>query len=281
MQSETAKFDSMRSRIVGYLEPLKGLVVRDKAENAAASGALVTVRGLAKEIESVRVAAVGPINEQVKAINARAKELAAPLEAAETQIKGLMRAFVDAEAARIQAERRAAEAKAAEERRILDDRRQAEERAAAEKARAEREKQQAEERERRAAAEQAKRAEAAFGVADAEAEEKRAEEAGIAKQKADEASQRLEREHQESLARIRREVVEADAKSRAEERRLEAQKVSGTRTVWKFEIQDWQEVPQEFWMIDEAKVGAAVRGGAREIPGVRIYSEQAIVAGRS
>jgi hypothetical protein len=54
--------------------------------------------------------------------------------------------------------------------------------------------------------------------------------------------------------------------------------VSGvsTRKVWQFEVVDQSKVPAEFWILDTPAIGRAVRGGARDIPGVRIYSEDSV-----
>ena len=61
-------------------------------------------------------------------------------------------------------------------------------------------------------------------------------------------------------------------------------KVSGisTRPVWKFEIMDPKLVPDEYKTIDEKKIGGVVRAlkDLASIPGVRIYSEKTMSAGR-
>ncbi len=44
------------------------------------------------------------------------------------------------------------------------------------------------------------------------------------------------------------------------------------RQDWKFEVVDPSLVPDEFWVIDEAEIGRAVRAGLRDISGVRIYA---------
>ena len=51
----------------------------------------------------------------------------------------------------------------------------------------------------------------------------------------------------------------------------------GTRKVWKYEIEDPTRVPTEFWIIDEKRIGAAVRAGVRKINGVKIWEEETIV----
>jgi hypothetical protein len=43
------------------------------------------------------------------------------------------------------------------------------------------------------------------------------------------------------------------------------------RKTWTFEIEDATQIPREFLMVDEKGIRAAVKNGAREIPGVRIF----------
>jgi hypothetical protein len=50
--------------------------------------------------------------------------------------------------------------------------------------------------------------------------------------------------------------------------------MSYEQTVWKFDVEDLSITPREYLTIDEAKVKAAVKSGVREIPGLKIYSEQ-------
>ena len=59
----------------------------------------------------------------------------------------------------------------------------------------------------------------------------------------------------------------------------EVPKVQGVqfRTVWRFRILDRKKIPLEYWALDEAKIGAVVRGLKRPgevIPGVEAYSEK-------
>jgi hypothetical protein len=48
--------------------------------------------------------------------------------------------------------------------------------------------------------------------------------------------------------------------------------------VWKWELVDPMQVPTEYWSIDPAKLDAAVKAGAREIPGVRVYEDARVIA---
>jgi hypothetical protein len=45
------------------------------------------------------------------------------------------------------------------------------------------------------------------------------------------------------------------------------------QTVWKAEVIDPAAVPRQFLMVNEAAIKAAVAGGVREIPGVRIFED--------
>jgi len=45
------------------------------------------------------------------------------------------------------------------------------------------------------------------------------------------------------------------------------------QTVWKAEVVDPAAVPRQFLMVNEAAIKAAVAGGMREIPGVRIFED--------
>ena len=45
------------------------------------------------------------------------------------------------------------------------------------------------------------------------------------------------------------------------------------RKVWKWEVADLAKVPDEYFIIDEKKINALVRGGVREIAGLKIYED--------
>lgn len=49
------------------------------------------------------------------------------------------------------------------------------------------------------------------------------------------------------------------------------------REVWSFEITDPAQVPDEYKVIDEKKIGAVVKAGVRSIPGVHIFAERKAV----
>lgn len=75
-------------------------------------------------------------------------------------------------------------------------------------------------------------------------------------------------------AESERRSVEIDREVRKEEKAVLENKVSGIRTIWKYEVHEESKIPKEFWMINESAISKAVKSGVREIPGVRIYEEK-------
>ncbi|UFH54687.1 hypothetical protein [Spirosoma sp. KNUC1025] len=47
----------------------------------------------------------------------------------------------------------------------------------------------------------------------------------------------------------------------------------GVQLKWQYEITDPNQLPNGYWVVDEAAIKAAIAEGVREIPGVRIYQE--------
>lgn len=62
----------------------------------------------------------------------------------------------------------------------------------------------------------------------------------------------------------------------AAQKKLDQDKPKGLRTRWVFEVTDESQVPREFLSINSVAINAAIRDGAREIAGVRIYQEQSV-----
>jgi hypothetical protein len=50
----------------------------------------------------------------------------------------------------------------------------------------------------------------------------------------------------------------------------------GTSMVWKFEVTDFQALPDEYKMVDSVKLGKVVRAGLHNIAGVRIWEEETL-----
>lgn len=100
--------------------------------------------------------------------------------------------------------------------------------------------------------------------------------------------EQLEKARKEEEARKK---AEEEAKSKGEEIQvaepveppvfvappvIQPPKVKGLTVIWKYEITDPDAIPRTYLTPDLAKINAAVKGGLREIPGVRIFSEQQI-----
>jgi len=47
----------------------------------------------------------------------------------------------------------------------------------------------------------------------------------------------------------------------------------GGRKIWKWALEDFSKVPDEYKMLNESLIGKVVRAGMRNIPGIRIYEE--------
>lgn len=72
---------------------------------------------------------------------------------------------------------------------------------------------------------------------------------------------------------VDREIAQINEDAAAAAKAVDAGRVKGSRSVWKFEVTDSSKVPRELCVVDEKAIRAAVNGGAREIPGVRIYED--------
>jgi len=55
------------------------------------------------------------------------------------------------------------------------------------------------------------------------------------------------------------------------------------RETWDYEIVDMSKIPREYWILDKVKISGVVRSmkGATNIPGVRVFSNKTVAAGRS
>lgn len=131
--------------------------------------------------------------------------------------------------------------------------------------------------------------------AEREAEQKRLDEEAKKRQQELEAKQKEDRERmalaaefgyddeadlkrQEIIAKAdqEREQAQLDKDIKSESKAIESNKVSGARTVWKFEVTDANLVPREFLIVDETKIRKAMNAGLRELPGVRFYEDTQI-----
>ncbi len=127
---------------------------------------------------------------------------------------------------------------------------------------------------------------------------RREEEARLAEIQRKEA-ERLRKEAEKEAARaelLKTDKAKAAAAAKAEELKAKAEattaiaptvestveEVAGisTRKVWKFKIEDISKLPREYMIPDEKYIGQMVRAskGRKEIPGVKIYSEDVIAS---
>lgn len=279
--------------------------VRTHAEAADATEFLAQVKGALKRAEEARVFLVKPLNDHVKAINARVKAEVAPLEEADAIVREKVlahrreverqraeeQARLDREAA--ERERQAEEARRAEEARARAER----EAAAREAARAEEEARAAERRRREELQRQASEVERRIaGLSDdqlreiaAPGPEGPATTEGRLEREAATAEltrRRQAREAQERAAAARQREDEARAAEEAARNRplpqvpraiaapaaplRSASGRAAEKKRWVATVVDANAVPREYLVVDQAAINAAVRKGVRSIPGVRI-----------
>ncbi len=50
----------------------------------------------------------------------------------------------------------------------------------------------------------------------------------------------------------------------------------GTMQIWKFEVEDFSKLPDEYKMVDAVKLGKVVRAGLHNIAGVRVWAEDTL-----
>lgn len=85
--NDLREFDHLKAEVSVFVGPTMTLAVKDPAQCGVAISTVKEVKEYTKKIEERRKALVKPYNEIVDRINAYAKEIRAPLEAAETHIK--------------------------------------------------------------------------------------------------------------------------------------------------------------------------------------------------
>jgi len=205
------------------------------------------INAVLKEMEAERKDRQAPILAGVTRDNARYKLITAPLNALKAKLEKMMgdylaeqerKASEDAEAIR-----KAAEKKAFADAKRLEDIR----RAAEETARIERERLEAE-----------GKADEAKAVADNAAADSK-----LMQAKADEALQ-------ESLD------AAAPAVAPIKAMRGNTGGSAFKRTTWDWKVENLNDVPREYFSLNEKEIGALVRAGRREIPGIKIFPATSI-----
>lgn len=243
--SALAVFDPLKAMVAVYASGLVSVDVRSPESAQLAIQQLNEASRIEKEIEKARKAYVGPLNDQVKLCNSHAKSIVEDLTRG---IQSTRRQLADWEL-KLDRERQAAKAEA--------DRARAEEQ---EKIRIESLKNVTPEP---PPAPPEDSWDAVFNASgDTMPADPMAELAA--------ASKRAEIE--------RREIEVAHAHHRAT-KEIEANRVKGSKKVWKFQVEEAGLVPREYLMVDERLIRQAIAGGVREIPGVRVY-EDVIISSR-
>lgn len=255
--SEAIKYEPETSTAVErarqFSVDAKALVIRTPEQYVSSADDLKRVKALARDLDTKRKTMTAPLDESKKSIMDFFRAPLAFLEEAETAIKNRMKDY-NAEQARLaKVEQDLLDAIAAKEREKL-----ATERAAIE--RKEREKVEALQRER----DEAIAAGNARKAAQIERKVEKVEEQAA--------------EKTDAIA-IRESMVSAPTVVR------EIPKVAGIskRVYWKFRVVDPALVPREWLVVDEARLQTVVNALHADvrIPGIEVYSEEGIAAGRT
>ncbi len=282
------------------------IVVDDAISAETATALLGQVVAARRHAEAQRVALTKPLRGVVEKINAAAKRTLEPLAEIEKGLKGKLLAYQREMERRAGVERARLEAEAERRRAVEAERlRQVEAAARAEREAAARAAAQAEATARQAREEQARRArEASDALAvqiraasdeqlEAAAAKGSPELAAMAAAELD-SRRRLRRVEAERGAAVERELEARQAEEAARQAAplpIAAPKVEAparlagggasvsVRRRWTFEVTDFALVPDAYKELARGQVQAAVRGGERSIPGLRIFqAEDASVA---
>lgn len=126
--SQLKVFDQLVSDITLLVTPTKSLKVSDPESSQAAIEAAKNIKGYISRVEDKRKELVGPLNEQVKAINNYCKQITAPLTDADNFVRAQLNEFAAAqekirraEEMRIEADRQKAERLAQIERQRIEE----------------------------------------------------------------------------------------------------------------------------------------------------------------
>lgn len=226
-------------------------------------------RSVEQKIEVRRKELVDPLNKRVKFINATAKDILAPFQAAMDKVKEKIEVYN----IRKEAEAKQREESARAEREAIEKKARAE----AEERRRQEEAAQAAEVKRLAELKAQQDAEAKK-VKDAQQrellrirqeEERKAEAERIVKERAEREEQERKRKAEED-----KQLAIRQAQLRNEETKAAgAQKTRNVAKVWTYRIVNEHEVPRNYCVPSAQLIRSAVNAGAREIPGVEIYED--------
>lgn len=253
MNQDLILFDDLKSSIMLLVQPAFSIAVKDFKDSASAISAAKQVRDYIDRVEAQRKALVGPLNERVKAINAYAKEIAKPLNDAESFLKNEL----------IQFEMEQEKIREAEMARLEQERIKAQRKADAERAQAEESLKLKQEQDSEIHAQAA----SIFGT--------------------EESTAPIEQAMAVEQVQLKEELDIKDAliagQARQREWDIKQQGLKNVRKTWKCELLDIARVPAAYVVttLNEPMVLAAARGGMTEIPGVRLYQESSLAIGKN
>jgi hypothetical protein len=260
------------------LEIARTLTVNTPRDAEIAVEFLARVAQERKRNTSLRRSLVDPMNERVKAINDRFKSNEAPLLEADELVRARLLSYTQQEEQRLAEEQKRIDAERVERERLAEEERQRELAAAAEAERAEREREQARQAELREAANERAREIAMLDDHELEqlyqsgtdrelvdAEQKSRRDAREAQERAEKARRQAEEATQASIA-----VQSAPAAVAAPTKLTSAGGNASVRKEWRATAIDRSKLPDEYLIVDEARINQEVKAGTREIPGVTI-----------
>ena len=222
----------------------KAMSITDSESLGVAVAKLGEIVKANREAETRRKSLTEAPNHWVKSVNETIKWVIAPLVEAETLVKRSVATWQESERLRVEEERRRLEA---EQRRLEEERRQAK------------------------LAEEATRREA-------EAKAKATADAATLPEFYERMAEQDEAQRHAATARDAVKAIEAAAVPIvvpvAPDRTVASGRTTATvRQRWTFELSTLADVPRAFLRLDESKVREAIDGGARVIPGLRIFPE--------
>lgn len=250
-------FDQLVSEITLFVAPIKSLKILDAESSQKGIDVANNLKSYLNRVENKRKELVGPLNDQVKAINSYCKDITAPLMLADTHVRSQLDEFASKQEKIRRAEQARIEAERIETQRVLQAQREKEERELREKLEAE--------SERRA------KAVSLFGIDDGD----------IEKSTADLVAQQNEEWDRKQAELAAKETVRLD-EFKAKQWDAKQMNIKNTRVVMKVRVLDINLIPKEFLIItpnDKALV-AAGKAGAK-IPGVEFYEDISVAIGRT
>lgn len=255
MESTLATFDPLLSISEDILEKAKSIKITSHDEVQKATEFKKEIVAHEKAVEEKRKGLVDPLNGIVKEINAHAKKLSQPLDEAKSIVIKSVVDFTNAEQVRVAEEQRKAQEairqkqleQEAEQKRIADEQ---------EKLRKE---QEALAQKNNEVSEDEKK------LQERELKIKQAELEIEAKKKA-----------MADQAELEKQQRDAEAQAKIQQAQLQLNKPKWLTTVTDFEVVDSSIVPRAYLIVDDKKIREAIKLGATEIPGIRIFTTQRI-----